>query len=79
MLVFGLGAGLPLALLGSMSRQLLLRWRGGMSTAGKSLKQVLGIFLIVIGLLIVTGIDKIVETMLVEVSPRWLTSITTRF
>ena len=50
-----------------------------MSTAGKSLKQVLGIFLIVIGLLIVTGIDKIVETKLVEVSPQWLTSITTRF
>ena len=79
MMAFGLGAGLPLLLLGSMSRQLLLRWRGGMSTAGKSLKQVLGIFLIVIGLLIVTGIDKIVETKLVEVSPQWLTSITTRF
>jgi cytochrome c-type biogenesis protein len=79
MLVFGLGAGLPLLLLGSMSRQLLLRWRGGMSTAGKSLKQALGIFLIAIGLLIVTGIDKILETKLVDVSPQWLTNITTRF
>jgi cytochrome c-type biogenesis protein len=79
MLAFCLGAGLPLLLFGTTSRQLLLRWRGGMSTAGNSVKQLLGLLLVVIGLLIVTGIDKMVETKLVEVSPQWLTDITTRF
>jgi cytochrome c-type biogenesis protein len=79
MLAFCLGAGLPLLLFGTMSRQLLLRWRGRMSTAGKSVKRLLGLFLVVIGLLIVTGIDKTVETRLVEASPQWLTDITTRF
>src|SRR6266478_5189946 len=46
MLIFGLGAGLPLMLIGSMSRQLLLRWRGSMSATSKAMKQALGLFLI---------------------------------
>jgi cytochrome c biogenesis protein CcdA len=79
MLIFGLGAGLPLMLFGSVSRQLLLRWRGGLSATSKTMKQALGLFLIVIGLLIVTGLDKSLETGLVELSPQWLTNITTRF
>jgi cytochrome c biogenesis protein CcdA len=79
MLIFGLGAGLPLVLFGSMSRQLLLRWRGGMSASGNAIKQALGLFLVVIGLLVVTGLDRSVEAALVEVSPQWLTNITTRF
>ncbi|MEH2563145.1 cytochrome c biogenesis CcdA family protein [Bradyrhizobium sp. AZCC 2289] len=79
MLIFGLGAGLPLMLFGSVSRQLLLRWRGGLSATSKTMKQALGLFLIVIGLLIVTGLDRSLETGLVELSPQWLTNITTRF
>ncbi len=79
MLIFGLGAGLPLMLIGSMSRQLLLRWRGSMSATSKAMKQALGLFLIGIGLLIVTGLDRSLEAGLVEVSPQWLTSTTTRF
>ncbi len=79
MLIFGLGAGLPLMLFGSMSRHLLLRWRGGMSATGKTMKQALGLFLIVMGLLIVAGLDRSLEAGLVEASPQWLTDITTRF
>ncbi|WP_426443471.1 cytochrome c biogenesis CcdA family protein [Bradyrhizobium genosp. P] len=79
MLAFGLGAGLPLLLFGALSHQLPLRWRDGMSMAGKSTKRVLGIFLVLVGLLIVTGLDKTVETKLVDASPQWLTGLTTRF
>ena len=79
MLIFGIGAGLPLVLFGSMSRQLLLRWRGGMLAGGSVIKQALGLFLVVIGLLVVTGLDRSVEAGLVEASPQWLTNITTRF
>jgi cytochrome c-type biogenesis protein len=79
MLTFGLGAGLPLVLLGAMSRELLLRWRGGMSATSKAMKQALGLFLMAIGVLVVTGLDRSLEAGLVEVSPQWLTNITTRF
>jgi cytochrome c-type biogenesis protein len=79
MLIFGIGAGLPLVLFGSMSRQLLLRWRGGMSAASNAMKRTLGLFLVVLGLLVVTGLDRSFEAGLVEVSPQWLTNITTRF
>jgi cytochrome c biogenesis protein CcdA len=79
MLVFGLGAAIPLLILGSVSRQVLLRWRHGLSSASSAAKQALGILLVAIGLLIVTGLDKSVETALVEASPQWLTDVTTRF
>jgi hypothetical protein len=32
-----------------------------------------------VGASIVTGIDKHIETALVEASPQWLTDLTTRF
>jgi cytochrome c biogenesis protein CcdA len=67
MLTFGLGAGLPLVLLGAMSRELLLRWRGGMSATSKAIKQALGLCLIAIGLLVVTGLDRSLEAGLVDI------------
>jgi cytochrome c-type biogenesis protein len=50
-----------------------------MSAGGNVIKQAFGLFLVVIGLLVVTGLDRSVEAALVEVSPQWLTNITTRF
>jgi cytochrome c-type biogenesis protein len=41
-------------------------------------KVVLGAILVVIAVLILSGIDKAVETWLVEHSPAWLTGLTTR-
>lgn len=78
MMLFGLGAALPLLLLGTLSRQVLMRWRDWMMGLGKGLKAALGLILAVAGLLIVTGTDKAVETALVNASPGWLTSLTTR-
>ena len=37
------------------------------------------IVLLVIGVLVLTGFDKRVETLLVDQSPKWLTELTTRF
>lgn len=79
MLAFGIGAALPLLILGLLSRELLLRWRSRMMNAGKSVKTVLGILLIVMGALIVFGLDKQVEAKLVDLSPAWLTALTTRY
>ena len=79
MLAFGIGAALPLMLLGFISREAMQRWRGRLLEAGKGGKTLLGALLLAIGLLIETGLDKRLEAALVDASPEWLTNLTTRF
>jgi len=79
MLAFGIGAALPLVLLGLLSREAMLRWRERLLAAGQRGKLVMGAVLAATGLLIVTGADKAIETALVEASPVWLNELTTRF
>ena len=79
MLMFGLGAALPLLLLGLLSRETLLRWRERLRTAGKTGKIAMGVILIAVGFLVVTGVDKAIETVLVDLSPAWLTELTTQY
>jgi hypothetical protein len=79
MLMFGLGAALPLLLLGLLSRETLLRWRTRLYAAGKSGKIAMGIILVAVGILVISGFDKAIETILVDLSPDWLTELTTRF
>ena len=79
MLAFGAGAALPLLALGWLSRETMARWRGRLLAAGSGMKSALGLFLLVAGMLVITGADKALEAFLVEVSPEWLTSLTTRF
>ncbi len=79
MLVFGIGAGLPLALLGTLSREALVKWRNRMLAAGSKGKMIFGAVLLAAGLLVITGFDKTIESFLVDASPEWLTVLTTRF
>jgi cytochrome c biogenesis protein CcdA len=77
MLLFGLGAALPLAIIGLASREVLMKWRARMLAAGSMGKMLLGGFLLLVGLLVATGMDKVLEAWLVELSPEWLTHLTT--
>ncbi|PWV65589.1 cytochrome c biogenesis CcdA family protein [Plasticicumulans acidivorans] len=79
MLVFGIGAALPLLLVGTLSRQWLGRVRGGLLKAGSAGKRALGAILVVGGVLILSGLDRALESTLVAWSPAWLTTLTTRF
>ena len=79
MAIFGLGAGLPLALLGMLSRGAMMKVKGKLGNAGKLGKQLLGGFLILISLLVMTGQDKTLESFLLKHSPDWLTDLTTTF
>jgi cytochrome c-type biogenesis protein len=79
MLLFGLGAALPMVLIGLASRDLVARWRGETLAAGHLGKHLLGLALITIGGAILIGIDHRIETALVDWSPDWLLEITTRF
>ena len=79
MLLFGLGAALPMLLLGMLSREVLMRWRDRMIELGKGAKAALGLVLVLVTIAILTGFDKTLETALVSASPEWLTNFTTRF
>jgi cytochrome c-type biogenesis protein len=79
MAVFGVGAALPLILLGLLSRASLMQVRSRLMSAGKLGKGLLGITFVVIGVVIVSGADKRVEAVLVDASPQWLTELTTSF
>jgi cytochrome c-type biogenesis protein len=79
MAVFGVGAALPLILLGLLSRATLMRVRSRLMSVGKLGKTLLGAAFIVIGVAIVSGADKRIEAALVDASPQWLTELTTSF
>lgn len=79
MAAFGVGAALPLLLLGLVSQDVMLRWRDRLARAGQSGKTLLGALLFAVALLSLTGLDRKLEALLVDLSPTWLTQLTTKF
>lgn len=79
MAAFGLGAAVPLLLVGALSREAMRRWRGRLMQGSRAGKLALGGFCVVIAVLVLTGGDKALESLLVAASPAWLTDLTTRF
>ena len=79
MLAFGFGAALPLASLGLLSREALLRWRTRLLTGGARAKMAFAIVIMATGLLVLSGLDRRFETFAVDQSPQWLTELTTHF
>jgi cytochrome c-type biogenesis protein len=79
MVAFAIGVGVPLVIVGLLSRTALQKSRGKMLSASQRFKSVLGVILVGLGLLILSGYDKQVEAALVEASPEWLTKLTTQF
>lgn len=77
MLLFGLGAALPIIGLGMLSRQGMQKFRGRLLMLGGKGKQVLGVLMLALGVMILTGTDKFVEAGLVEMMPEWLLRVTT--
>jgi cytochrome c-type biogenesis protein len=65
--------------IGVLSREVLVRRRELLLATSTRLKAALGVLLAVVGIAIVTGVDRSIETGLVEASPQWLTALTTRF
>lgn len=77
--IFGIGAAVPVVGLAYLSRAAMMKVRGKMMQAGKTGKIVLGAIMVAIAVLILTGADKPLEAWLVDMSPAWLTALTTRF
>ncbi|MGV8838845.1 MAG: cytochrome c biogenesis CcdA family protein [Bauldia sp.] len=79
MLVFGIGAAIPLVVLGFLSRAVLVRWRdrlAGIVAVGRFL---LGCVMLVTGVLILTHLDRRLEGWLNGIMPVWWQDLTVRF
>ena len=79
MLAFGLGIASVLLLISLAAQSVFLRWRGGLITAGSGGKRLLGIILVLVGVAVLTGLDRLAEGAFVSITPDWLNDLTTRF
>ena len=79
MLIFGFGAAAPLVVLGTLSRATMMRVRGRLLKAGKRGKQVFGLVILALGVLIATGVDRSLEGWILDRTPDWITAVTTRY
>jgi cytochrome c biogenesis protein CcdA len=79
LLVFGLGAGTPLLLVGQLSQQASRRWRDRLAAASRVGRRVLGLLLVGLGVAILAGWDKRLEARLLGHLPAWLNELSMRF
>jgi cytochrome c-type biogenesis protein len=79
MMIFGIGAALPLLMLGQMTQAGLRSSRYALLATSTVGKKLMGAILMGLGFLILTGVDKILEQSLVDLSPDWLIRLTTQF
>ncbi|MDO5073044.1 thiol:disulfide interchange protein [Neisseria animaloris] len=79
MMVFSLGAVVPLIIIGLLSRQVFRQKREKLAAISNTGRKVMGWSLLAVGLLVLSGFDKQLEILLVQLSPEWLTNLTTRF
>lgn len=77
MLAFGLGIATVLLLIALLARGVMARWRGRLMTAGGNGKRILGGLIVTVGVLILTGGDRLFEGWVISISPQWLTDLTT--
>lgn len=75
MLAFGLGCSAVLLGAGLVSANVLQRWRPGVLSNANRGKKLLGAVLALLGILVLTGIDKVLETWALQVLPDWAISI----
>lgn len=79
MAMFSVGAVLPLIGAGLLSRQAFTRLRDRALSAGGIGKAVMGASLLLVGALVLSGLDKALEAWLLDVGPSWLTELSVRF
>lgn len=79
MLVFSLGAVLPLMAVGLLSRQAFRRRRERLADWSQAGRKLMGWSLLLVALLVLSGGDKQLEIWLLQLSPDWLTELSTRF
>ena len=79
LLFFGIGACIPLVAIAYGSQQTLRSRRDLMLRLGQATKPVLGVVMLLGGMAILSGLDKLLEAAIVNVMPDWLVLLTSRF
>jgi cytochrome c biogenesis protein CcdA len=77
MIVFGLGAATPVLALAYGTRQAIATRRDRLRRVSSAAIPVMGTVLVTVGVLVLTGLDKIIETILTDAMPQWLLNLTT--
>lgn len=75
MLAYGIGTAGVLVLAGMLSGRLLSRWRSTLMSSSGFGKKLLGGTLLTLGVLVLTGFDKYLEALAVNVVPDWVFSL----
>lgn len=79
MFAFGVGATIPMGLLAYGSRAALGSKRKIMANVGQWGKRILGVALVLVGVMVLSGADRVAETMLTQRMPMWLIDLTTHY
>ncbi|MEX2367779.1 MAG: cytochrome c biogenesis CcdA family protein [Pseudohongiellaceae bacterium] len=72
MLVFGLGTAGVLLLAGIFSGKMLTKWRPNILSNAHRGKVVLGWLLLILGIMVLTGLDKQLQTLALMMLPDWV-------
>jgi cytochrome c-type biogenesis protein len=72
MLAYGVGTAGVLLVAGIVSDRVLVRWRPTLLRSGGRGKKLLGWTLLALGVLVLTGVDKYLETLAVGLVPAWV-------
>lgn len=78
MAAFAVGAATPIVALAYGSRHAILVRRDWLAHASRMGKPLMGVIFLSLGIFVLTGLDKIVETSLTRAMPDWLVTVTTR-
>lgn len=76
---FSLAAVVPLTAAGLASRSAFQGRRERLAAAGRIGRSVTGWSLLLIGILVLSGLDKQLEAWLLDIAPDWLPALTTQF
>lgn len=78
MLFFGMGAVVPVLGVAYGSRRLVTTHEASLARVAAVGKPLMGALLLLVGVLTLSGVDKVIEAWLVERMPDWLVDLTTR-
>lgn len=78
-LFFGLGIGTSVLAFAYGSRRLLRERRSALMGAAKYGKMIFGAAMVIVGAMVISGFDKLLEARLLDWSPQELVNFTTRF
>jgi cytochrome c-type biogenesis protein len=78
MLLFGFGAALPLLILGTVLRRRMNQYRARLTSTGQLGRLILGLAMAMTGSLVLSGLDKRLETLFLDHTPLWFSTLGTQ-